>query len=657
MKKNIVIFIVLSLLLTNCQNATPIETVLQPEENVTPAESYATPVSPTETTPAYLDASLSSLERAEDLLARMTLAEKIGQMTLIEKNSLPKEAVTQYFIGGVLSGGGGAPYINTPENWAKMVDDYQQAALETPLAIPVIYGVDAVHGHNNVKDAVIFPHNIGLGASGDEDLVFRVARATAEEMIATNIRWNYAPVIAVPQDIRWGRTYEGFGEDTDLVSRLGVAYLRGLQSDSLADFESVLGTPKHFIGDGGTTWGTSTTSDYQIDQGDMRVDETTLRELYLPPYQAAVEAGAQSIMVSFSSWNGTKMHAERYLLTDVLKGELGFDGFLVSDWEAIDQIDDNYYTAVVSSINAGVDMNMVPVKYKRFIDTLSLAVEKGDVTEERINDAVFRILKVKFEMGLFENPFSKPEMLDQIGTQVHRDLAREAVAKSLVLLKNDNNVLPIPKDSGAIFLAGDAGDSIGIQCGGWTLAWQGGANINTAGTTIKDALQAIKPDSVYYNRFGKFDNTFDENGDLLIADVGIVVLGEQPYAEGVGDRADLALTQKDADLILRVSERSQTVVVILLSGRPLVISEYLDLADAWVAAWLPGTEGAGITDVLFGDIPFTGKTSYSWPLNNAQLPINKNMQLPSDQCSQPLFPFGYGLSYNDNISVVAPSCP
>lgn len=538
-----------------------------------------------------------------------------------------------------------------------MVDDYQKAALETPLAIPIIYGVDAVHGHNNLKDAVIFPHNIGLGATGDEDLVYRIARATAEEMIATNIRWNYSPVIAVPQDIRWGRTYEGFGEDTGLVTRLGVAYLEGLQGASLADPQSVLGTPKHFIGDGGTTWGSSKTSNYQIDQGDMLVDEAVLRELYLPPYQAAVDAGAQSIMVSFSSWNGTKMHAQRYLLTDVLKGELGFEGFLVSDWEAIDQIAPNYYTAIVTSINAGVDMNMVPVKYKKFIDTLTLAVKKGDVSEDRINDAVMRILKTKFAMGLFEHPFSDPNDLNQVGTQEHRDLAREAVAKSLVLLKNENNVLPIAKDTVTIFLAGEAADSIGTQCGGWTLAWQGGSNIKTAGTTIKDALEAIHPDGFYFNRFGKYDNAYDAKGNPLMADVGIVVLGEQPYAEGVGDRADLALTKKDADLINRVGERSRTVVVVLLSGRPLVISEHLDLADAWVAAWLPGTEGEGITDVLFGDLPFTGKTPFTWPLNNAQLPITKNMQLPADLCSQPLFPFGYGLSSDQYMAVEVPVCP
>jgi beta-glucosidase len=656
MKKIIVFLIVFGLLLSGCQTPAPASTPVPPAATEV-SEPVATMVTPVDNTLAYQDASLTPAVRAEDLLSRMSLAEKIGQMTLIEKNSLPAEAVTQYFIGGVLSGGGGAPYQNTPEDWVKMVDAYQKAALEAPLSIPVIYGVDAVHGHNNLVDAVMFPHNIGLGAAGDEDLVNRIARATAEEMLATNIRWNYSPVIAVPQDIRWGRTYEGFGEDTELVTRLGVAYLEGLQGDSLADSQSVLGTPKHFIGDGGTEWGSSTTANYQIDQGDMLVDEATMRELYLPPYQAVVEAGAQSIMVSFSSWQGTKMHAQQYLLTDVLKIELGFEGFLVSDWQAIDQIDLNYYTAVVASINAGVDMNMVPVEYKQFIDTLTLAVEKGDVPLERIDDAVLRILKVKFAMGLFEQPFSNPEYLDQVGTQEHRDLAREAVAKSTVLLKNDNNVLPIAKDTPTIFLAGDAADSIGVQCGGWTLAWQGGSNIKTAGTTIKDALEAIHPDGFYYNRFGKYDNANDANGNPLMADVGIVVLGEKPYAEGVGDKEDLALTQKDADLINRVRERSQTVVVILLSGRPLVISEHLDLAEAWVAAWLPGTEGAGITDVLFGDMPFTGKTPYTWPLSNAQLPITKNIQLPAELCSQPLFSFGYGLTTDQSVAVDVPVCP
>ncbi len=633
-------------------SAVLIVSACQPQVTPTPqvAETVAQTILP------YQDVSLSPEERAADLLARMTLDERIGQMTLIEKNSLPAEAVTQYFIGGVLSGGGGSPISNTPEGWAKMVDGYQDAALKTRLGIPVIYGVDAVHGHGNLKGAVIFPHNIGMGATGDAGLVRRVARATAEEMVATNIRWNYAPVVAVPQDIRWGRTYEGFGENTALVTELGVAYLEGLQGADISDLLSVVGTPKHFIGDGGTVWGTSTTNNYQSDQGDMQADEATLRAYFLPPYQAIVEAGAQSIMVSFSSWNGTKMHAQKYLLTDVLKGELGFKGFLVSDWQAIDQIDRNYYTAVVTAINAGVDMNMVPTEYKKFIDTMKLAVQKGDISADRINDAVWRILTVKFRMGLFENPFSNPEYLSLVGSDEHRALAREAVAKSLVLLKNDNAALPIAKDAGLIFIAGEAADDIGIQSGGWTIEWQGKAGSITSGTTIRDAIEAIATGQVQYNRFGKYENIKDANGNPAIADMGIVVIGEKMYAEGVGDRANLSISQTDADLIQRVRERSQKVVVIIISGRPLVITDQLGLADAWVAAWLPGTEGQGVADVLFGDVPFTGKLPYSWPRSNSQLPLGFKT-LPTEGCDAPLFPFGYGLDTAASQPVIVPVCP
>ena len=623
MKKIPMIFLMLTTSLAACQPAFTIKPTSQP-------------VATEPFTSSFLDPTLPFKERAADLLTRMSLDEKIGQMTLVEKGSIQGDAVTKYFIGGVLSGGGGSPVKNTPESWAKMVDSYQQAASKTRLGIPVIYGVDAVHGHGNLKGAVIFPHNIGLGASGDADLVRRVAQATAEEMVATNIRWNYAPVVAVPQDIRWGRTYEGFSENMDLVTRLGVAYLEGLQGDSLADPMSVLATPKHFIGDGGAVWGTSTTADYQIDQGDMMMDEATLRALYLPSYQAVVDVGAQSIMVSYSSWNGTKMHAQKYLLTDVLKKELGFEGFVVSDWQGIDQIDPDYYTAVVTAINAGIDMNMVPYAYQMFIDTVKQAVEKGDIPMERIDDAVRRILTVKFSMGLFDKPFSDPDLFDLVGSDEHRQLAREAVAKSLVLLKNDNGVLPIAKDTPLIFLAGEAADDIGIQCGGWTIEWQGALGSITTGTTIKDAFKAWATGRVQYNRFGKYDNIKDEKGNAAIADVGIVVIGEKPYAEGAGDRADLSLSQIEVDLISRMRERSCKVVIIIISGRPLVITDHLDLADAWVAAWLPGTEGQGIADVLFGDIPFTGKTPFTWPASMDQLPLGS-----SD--GEPLFPFGYGL--------------
>ncbi|HEY4721876.1 MAG TPA: glycoside hydrolase family 3 protein, partial [Anaerolineae bacterium] len=398
----------------------------------------------------------------------MSALEKIGQMTQVEKNSLPGNAVTSQFIGSVLSGGGGSPAPNTPEGWSEMTDDFQKYALETRLGIPILYGADAVHGHNNVRGAVIFPHNIGLGAAADEDLMRRIGRVTAEEMVATGVKWNFAPVVAVPQDIRWGRTYEGYSENTDLVSRLGTAYLQGLQDKNLADPLSVLGTLKHYIGDGGTAWGTSTTENYKLDQGVTQVDEATLRALFLPPYAAGIKAGAKNVMISYSSWGGMKMHAQKYLLTDVLKGELGFDGFVVSDWGGADQISNDYYTSVVTAINAGIDMNMVPYDYNRFITTLTKAVEKGDVPMSRIDDAVRRILRVKFELGLFEHPNANVDQLPQVGSKGHRAVAREAVAKSLVLLKNEKSALPLSKSDPLIYVAGVGANDIGMQSGGWT---------------------------------------------------------------------------------------------------------------------------------------------------------------------------------------------
>lgn len=351
-KKYIFLSLILILLLSACQPAA--STVALPTATALPIQEPSP--TPEETSPAYLDASLPAEERALDLLTRMSLEEKIGQMTQVEKNSISPADVTRYFIGSILSGGGGYPTgDNTPTGWAKMVDGFQAAALETPLGIPLIYEVDAVHGHNNLKGATIFPHNIGLGAANDAELVEKIAHATAEEMLATGIPWNFAPVLAVVQDIRWGRTYEAFGENTELVTRLGIAYQNGLQAAAENDSIFVLATPKHYIGDGGTIWGTSTTENWKLDQGDTQMDEATLRELFLPPYQAAIEAGAQSVMVSYSSWNGVKLHGHKYLVTDILKGELGFEGFVISDWAGIDQVDKDYYTAVVTAINAGVD--------------------------------------------------------------------------------------------------------------------------------------------------------------------------------------------------------------------------------------------------------------------------------------------------------------
>lgn len=599
----------------------------------------------------YLDASLPVEDRVDDLLARMSLEEKIGQMTLIEKNSLTPADVTTFYIGGVLSGGGGYPSNNNPATWLEMVNGFQEAALATPLAIPMIYGVDAIHGHNNVRNAVIFPHNIGLGATRNPELVAETARVTAQEMIATGIYWNYAPVLAVPQDIRWGRTYEGYSENTDLVTELAVAYLQGLQGDSTADPDSVLGTAKHFVGDGGAVWGTSPFGPQNIDRGITDVDEATLRAVHLAPYIDALEAGARSVMISYTDWDGLNMHAQHYLITDVLKGELGFDGFTVSDWGAVDQITGNYYDAVVTSINAGVDMNMVPYDLYRFLSVMLQAVENGDISLERIDDAARRILRVKFEMGLFERPFGDEARLATIGSDEHRAVAREAVSQSLVLLKNENDALPLPADAANIFVAGAGADDIGIQSGGWTIDWQGAVGGITRGTTILEALEAaVSPETnVRFNRFGRYENENDAAGSPITADVGIVVVGEMPYAEYEGDSATVSLSDADLSTIARVRERAEKVVVIVLSGRPIILSDALLDADALVAAWLPGTEGAGITDVLFGDKPFTGRLSYTWLRSLDQLPFDF-ANLPTEGCAAPLFPFGYGLTYENNQS-------
>lgn len=642
--RKIAILIAFSLVVAGCRGG-PTTAPAQPTNTVMPSPTATAVTEPTPTakpTPSpsptvaealYKKADAPIEERVEDLLARMTLAEKIGQMTLVEKNSINPADLAPLGIGGLLSGGGGYPREgNSPELWAKMVDGFQREALKNRLGIPIIYGVDAVHGHGNVYGATIFPHNIGLGAANDPDLVERIGRATAVEMAATGIYWNYAPVVAVPQDIRWGRTYEGFSEDPELVSRLAVAYLQGLQDPTLFPPNKVVGTPKHYVGDGGTTWGTGD-SGYQIDQGDTRVDEATLRALHLPPYVATVQNGARTIMVSFSSWNGVKMHGHKYLITDVLKGELGFTGFVVSDWGGVDQVSPDYYQAVVTSINAGIDMVMVPYDYKRFIATLTEAVENGDVPEERIDDAVRRILRVKFEMGLFEQPFSRPDLLPEVGSEAHRALAREAVAKSLVLLKNEDHLLPLPKDVPYLFVGGRAADDIGIQSGGWTIEWQGKRGPITPGTTILEGIQqAVSPETVVeYSPNGTFQGDPSVEGAVCLA-----IVGELPYAEGRGDSANLNLPVDENRTLRRMEEACPRLVVVLISGRPLIITDYLPKWDALVAAWLPGTEGAGVADVLFGDQPFTGKLPYTWPASLDQLPRGAGS-------GDPLFPFGFGL--------------
>lgn len=602
------------------------------------------------TLPFYLVSTNAVEARVADLLSRMTLEEKLGQMTLIERGSVTPAEAGRWGLGGVLSGGGGyPPGDNTVAGWAAMVRAYQQAALATRLGIPLLYGVDAVHGHANLAGAVVFPHNVGLGAADDPALVEAIGRATARELLATGILWNYAPVLAVPRDVRWGRTYEGYGEDPALVTRLASAALRGLQGGDLAAPTSVLATPKHYVGDGATAFATSPFAGAWLDRGDARIDEATLRAVHLAPYVEAVAQGARSIMVSFSSWDGVPMHAHAYLIRDVLRGELGFDGFVVSDWGGVDAVAPRYEDAVALAVNAGIDLHMVPYDAPRFLAALRRAVERGDVPLARIDEAVAAILRVKFELGLFERPFGDPALQGAVGSAEHRALAREAVARSLVLLKNEGGALPLRRDAAqTVLVAGPGADSVGMQAGGWTIEWQGAMASLTPGTTILDGLTAgFGPGAdLRFDARGRFDD------GPARADLGVVVVGERPYAEWFGDTATLRLPVEDEDLVWRMRPRVDTLVVVLLTGRPLVIDETWALADALVVAWLPGTEGDGVTDVLFGDRDFEGRLPYTWPRTVAQLPFDFDA-LTLDGCSAPMYPRGYGLTYADAASATA----
>ncbi len=571
--------------------------------------------------------------RVATLLAQMTLDEKIGQMVQVDLLALKDKAdIQKYFLGSMLSGGSSDPADNRPQTWLQAVNEYQSWALKTRLKIPLIYGVDAVHGHNNVLGAVVFPHHIGMGATHNPALVEQAEHVTAMEVAGTGIRWAFAPCIAVAQDERWGRTYESFGDSTELVSELGAASVRGLQGKNLADSTSVLACAKHFIGDGGTQGG--------VDQGNDVCDAATIRKLYLPPYKAAVEAGVGSIMVSYNSWNGKKMHGNKYLLTEVLKGELGFKGFLVSDWAAIDQLAPDYKTDVENSINAGLDMIMIPNgpgqpnNYVDFIQDLKQLVAQKRVPMARIDDAVRRILRVKFQMGSFEQPYTDPSLTAQIGSAEHRAVARDCVRQSLVLLKNNNLAVPLAKNLKHLVVVGAAADDLGIQCGGWTIGWQGETGkVTPGGTTILTAIKnTVAPGTTV---------TFSPDGsDVKGADAVVVVVGELPYAEMKGDRQDLSLPATDIALVEKAKSAGVPVITLLLSGRPLILGNALDSSDAFIAAWLPGTEGQGVADVLFGDYKPTGKLPRQWLRDNA----GAATQAVQPSASAPLFPSGYSLN-------------
>jgi beta-glucosidase len=607
-----------------------------------PAASFFLPVEAQAPAPSRLSDFDS---RVSPLLARMTLDEKVGQMTQPDQSFLVDEAdIATYALGSLLSGGDSDPRAgNTFADWREMCDRYQKRALTSRLRIPLLYGVDAVHGNNNVIGAVVFPHNIGLGAAGDAAVVEEAARVTAEEVRAIGANWTFAPCVTVPRDERWGRSYEGFSEDTALVSRLGEAAVRGFQGSRLALPRSVVACAKHYVGDGGTAWGSGLHDGHgaPLDQGDTRVDEATLRRIHLAPYVDAIRAGVATIMPSYSSWNGEKCSGSHRLLTEILKEELGFEGFVISDYGAIDQLPGDYRSHVKQSINAGMDMVMVPQKYREFIATLKDLVQSGEVPTARIDDAVRRILRVKFALGLMDegrSPLADPALEASFGSAEHRAVARRAVAESLVLLKNEKKTLPLSRKVARLHVAGRGADDLAMQVGGWTVHWQGlrppgRPPATIPGTTILEAIRAAVSPSTRV--------TYSSDGaGASGASAVIVVVGEEPYAEGLGDRPDLGLARADKDAIAAAKDSGAPVVVVLLSGRPMIVTDELAQADAFLAAWLPGTEGEGVADVLFGDHPPSGKLPMTWPRSMDQIPINAG-----DEDYDPLFPLGYGLRY------------
>lgn len=625
--------------------------------------------------PTYRDPHAPTSKRVADLLGRMTLAEKIGQMAQAERADVDADPslITENFLGSVLSGGGSVPTPNTAEAWADAIDRYQQAALDTRLGIPLIYGVDSVHGHANLLGATVFPHNIGLGATRDTKLVERIGHITAEETRASGPQWSFAPCVCVARDDRWGRTYESFGETPWLAAKLGGAAIDGLQGrhGQLDDADRVLATAKHFAGDGLTTYDESRASDvvspntpYPIDQGITQVSREEFDELALSPYVPAIKRHkVGSVMPSFSSvdWtedglgNPVKMHASEELVTGWLKEQQRFQGFVISDWRAIRQLPGTYRDQVKASVLAGVDMFMEPIQapnnptgWDEFIPTLTDLVADGEVPQSRIDDAVSRILRAKFELGLFEDPFTDRRNIDEIGSREHRAVARQAVAESQVLLRNERRTLPLSKRDD-VYVAGSNADNIGNQAGGWTLTWQGGSANVIPGDTILDGIEDAS----------RGDVTFSQDASAPVpADAeGIVVVGETPYAEGFGDvrgpewawdpadagtprqQQTMRLSAADTEAIETVCAAAASCTVLVVSGRPLEIpADLLAQTDALVASWLPGSEGDGVADVLFGREPFTGRLPVTWPRTVAQEPINVG-----DADYDPLFPYGFGL--------------
>lgn len=598
-------------------------------------------------------------QKVEDLLSKMTLEQKVGQMTQADRMTCSPDEARHHHLGSILSSAGSCPDDNSPKGWVEMNDAYWAASTDQDsqhIGIPILYGLDAIHGNNNVKGATIFPHNIGLGAANDPKLIKRIAEITSKEVLATGLDWAFAPTLAVGRDYHWGRSYESYAEVPDIVTQYASKMIDGLQGKLGQD--DILACAKHWIGDGGTQYG--------VDQGDTILSWDELEATHMPPYKAAIKAGVLSIMVSFSSWNGDKCHAHKFLLVDILKQKMGFDGILISDMQGIDYLEDDFYLAVAQGVNAGIDMFMVPRNWQVFIENLLSHIELGTVSISRIDDAVRRILSVKFAFGLFDKPRPAQRKWSNhpsFGSEEHRKVARKAVRKSLVLLKNTNNILPIKKHA-RILVAGKNAHNLGHQCGGFTISWQGvsGNEEIVGGTSIWQGIKQVATHA-----------QLSINGDGLeassdIHDIAIVVIGETPYAEGMGDirSNDKIITEagsqingqvkvlrasgdslelnklhpEDLQTIKNITDKGVPVVAILVSGRPLIIEQELATSNAFIAAWLPGSEGQGISDVLFGDNDFTGKLSFSWP-QLSQPKVNKG-----DKDYNPLFPYGFGLTYS-----------
>lgn len=561
----------------------------------------------------------------------LTIEEKAGQMIQAERttnNGVSGATLfetTSYNLGSILNGGGNVPVGNTVTSWLNMANNYRQASLKSSSGIPIIYGVDAVHGHNNLVNSTIFPHNIGLAAANNPELMRQIGERTAYEVAQTGMSMNFSPSIGLIKDKRWGRIYETLGENPEVAKHLIGPYIEGLQSHHIA------ATAKHFVGDGYTIYGTG--MDGRLDRGNANMTEEELFAYHLPLYQEAIDAGVKSIMISYSSINGIRMHQNKHLITDVLKGDMQFKGFIISDYEATNDVSGSTFEEkIIRTVNAGIDMLMEPNKFDQAYRAILSGYEKNHIDLSRINDAVSRILTVKYDIGLFDEP-------DLPGADLrHPDslaVARQAVRESLVLLKNEGE-LPLSKGSDLLIL-GPGSHNIGIQSGGWTISWQGQEGNITEGTTILEAFQAETEGTIYTNM-----------ADIDKVDAVILVLAEKPAAEWFGDADDLTLNgrtgyQENVDLLEALASVDIPVIAIMISGKPLLMTDYLETIDAFVMAFLPGTEGLGITDVLYGDYNFTGKLPYTYPKVLAH--VTHTMLDDDYQPGSYLFPYGHGLSY------------